>query len=117
MRHVPLAFVLLLATPQWAAAADTAPSACFNSRFEYRAQPAGYHDVIAQNTIGVHQARVRVTTSCIDLHNADYVTLGTTFTCLTKGDPVVATTLGMRRQHCIVTNILPEPPAPPASGH
>jgi hypothetical protein len=117
MRYVPLALVVLFAAPQWAAAADAAPPRCFNPRFEYRAQPAGYHDVIAQNTIGVHQARVRVTTSCIDLHRADYITLGTTFTCLTRGDPVVASILGQSREHCIVTKIVPVPPAPPPSGN
>ncbi|HKD23045.1 MAG TPA: hypothetical protein VKB71_13600 [Rhizomicrobium sp.] len=96
------------------AASAAEQNVCFNPRFEYSAQPAGYHELIAQNTIGSHTARVRVTTSCIDLHNADYISLATQFTCLTKGDPVAATTLGMGRQHCIVTNIVYEPGPRPA---
>jgi hypothetical protein len=95
-----------------AAAADF--SSCFNPHFEYSAQPAGYHELVAQNTIGTHTARVRVTTSCIDLHNADYISLATQFSCLTKGDPVAATTLGLGRQHCIVTHIVYEPGPRPA---
>jgi len=96
------------------AASAAEQNTCFNPRFEYSAQPAGYHELVAQNTIGTHTARVRVTTSCIDLHNADYISLATQFTCLTKGDPVAATTLGMGRQHCIVTNIVYEPGPRPA---
>jgi hypothetical protein len=96
------------------AASAAEPNACFNPRFEYSAQPAGYHELVAQNTIGTHTARVRVTTSCIDLHNADFISLGSQFTCLTKGDPVAATTLGLGKQHCIVTHIVYEPGPRPA---
>ena len=82
--------------------------ACLNPHFSYRAQPTGDHDVVAQNTIGSHTARVRITTSCIDLHNADVISLNTAFGCLGKGDDVVATGIDGRRQRCIVTGIAPD---------
>lgn len=90
------------------ALADDQTHACLNPHFSYRAQPAGLHDLIAENTIGSHVTKLHVTTSCIDLHDADVISLNTAFGCLGRGDDVVATGIDGRRQHCIVTNIVPE---------
>jgi hypothetical protein len=87
-----------------------ADDACLNPHFSYRAQPAGLHDLVAENTIGSHVTKVHITTSCIDLHDADVISLNTAFGCLGRGDDVVATSIGGRRQRCIVTNIAPVAP-------
>jgi hypothetical protein len=92
------------------ALADDQTDACLNPHFSYRAQPAGLHDLVAENTIGTHLTKVRITTSCIDLHDADVISLNTAFGCLGRGDDVVATSIGGRRQRCIVTNIAPVTP-------
>ena len=92
------------------AMADDQTGACLNPHFSYRAQPAGLHDVVAENTIGSHHAKVHITTSCIDLHDADVISLGTAFRCLGKGDAVTATSIDGRHKRCIVTNIVPVAP-------
>jgi len=84
--------------------------ACLNPHFSYRAQPVGLHELVAENTIGTHLTKVRITTSCIDLHDADVISLNTPFGCLGRGDDVVATSIDGRRQSCIVTNIVPVAP-------
>lgn len=94
------------------ALADDQTGSCLNPHFSYRAQPDGLHDVVAENTIGSHRAKVHITTSCIDLHDADVISLGTAFGCLGKGDHVVATSIDGRRQRCIVTNITPAATSP-----
>ena len=64
MRLALVAGILCTASLLQAASAAE-PNACFNPRFEYSAQPAGYHELVAQNTIGTHTARVRVTPGCV----------------------------------------------------
>jgi len=91
-------------------------NACLNPRFSYHAQPTGNHDVVAQNTIGSHTARVRITTSCIDLHNADIISFSTAFGCLGKGDGVVATGIDGRRQGCVITKVVPDAQPNSAAG-
>jgi len=88
-------------------ALQPALAGCFDPHFSYRARPAGVHDLVAENTIGTHLAKVHITTSCTDLHDADAISLNTAFGCLGKGDSVVATSIDGRRQHCIVTSITP----------
>jgi hypothetical protein len=88
------------------ALADDQTDACLNPHFSYRAKPTGLHDLVAENMIGTNLTKVRITTSCTDLHDADVISLNTLFGCLRKGDDVVATT-GGREQRCTVTNIAP----------
>lgn len=102
-RFLPILGLLSGLAFQPATAGDT----CLNPNFSYRAQVAGYHDLVAQNMIGANVARVHLTTSCTDLHNADTISLNTAFGCLGKGDNVVATGIDGRRQRCIVTDIAP----------
>jgi len=112
MRFLPV-LALLSGIALQPASADDQTDTCLNPHFSYRAQPAGLHDLVAENTIGTHLAKVHITTSCIDLHDADVISLNTTFGCLGRGDDVVATGIDGRRQRCIVTNIAPV--APPHS--
>ena len=107
-RFLPVLILVHCIVLQPALAEDRA---CLNPHFSYRAQPSGDHDVVAQNTIGSHTARVHITTSCVDLHKADVISLSTAFGCLGKGDDVIATSIDGRRQSCIVTNIVPDAPA------
>ena len=100
---------LLSATAFQPAMADDQANTCLNPHFSYRAQVAGYHDLVAENTIGADVARVRLTTSCANLHNADAISLNTAFGCLGRGDDVIATSIDGRQQRCIVTNIAPAP--------
>jgi hypothetical protein len=96
--------IVLLAAPAMGAGSGT----CLNPNFSYEAKPADNHDVIAQSTLGANHARMRLSTTCIDLHDADVITLNTSFLCVGKGDSVIATGIDGRRQHCIVTSIVPE---------
>jgi len=106
MKHYLSVLGVLCAIALQPAFAET--KACLNPHFSYRAQPVGYHDLVAENTIGTHVARVRITTSCIDLHDADTISLSTQFGCLGKGDSVIATGIDGRRQRCIVTRVAPD---------
>ncbi len=110
MKRFLLVLALLCRVAFQPALAEDQTDACLNPHFSYRAQPAGLHDVVAENTIGSHRAKVHITTSCIDLHDADVISLNTAFGCLGRGDDVVATGIDGRRQRCIVTNIAPVAP-------
>lgn len=110
MKQFLSTLVLLSGIAFQPALADDQPRACLNPHFSYRAQPAGLHDVVAENTIGSHVTKLHITTSCIDLHDADVISLNTAFGCLGRGDDVVATGIDGRRQRCIVTNIAPVAP-------
>jgi hypothetical protein len=106
-RFLPV-LALLSAIAFQPAMADVQANTCLNPHFSYRAQVSGYHDVVAENTIGADVVRVRLTTSCTGLHNADTISLNTAFGCLGKGDDVVAISIDGRQQRCIVTNIVPD---------
>jgi hypothetical protein len=96
--------IVLLAAPAMGAGTGV----CLNPNYSYEAKPEGNHDVIARSTFGANHMRLRLSTTCIDLHDADVITLSTSFLCVGQGDSVVATGIDGRRQHCIVTKIAPE---------
>jgi hypothetical protein len=100
----------LLAATSTAALADAPNASCIDPHKSYVARALNHHDVFVQTSIGTPRPAVRLTTSCIYLDPAIGFGLSSQFTCMGRGDTVVATTISGTRESCIVTRVLPYAP-------
>jgi hypothetical protein len=100
------ATVVLIAAFAGNAAADPATASCIDTKVSYVARALNSNEIWVQNSLGAKKPPVRVTTSCHHLQSSYAFSLSAQFTCLGKGDPVVATA-GGERQTCIVTKVEP----------
>jgi hypothetical protein len=98
------ATIALIAALAGNASADPAKPSCIDTSRSYVARSLNANEVWVQNSIGVKKPPIRVATSCHHLQATYAISLSGQFTCLSLGDPVVATA-GGERQSCRVTNI------------
>jgi hypothetical protein len=101
-----VATIALIAAFAGNAAADPVKTSCIDTKVSYVARALNSHEIWLQNSLGAKKPPVRVTTSCHHLQSSYAFSLSAQFTCLDKGDPVVATA-GGEREHCIVTKVQP----------
>lgn len=78
---------------------------CLNPKKTYEARVLGSNAVFARNTLGGPGPGARIETSCVALEGDDRITLSTSFACVGRGDPVVATTIDGRQRACVVTSV------------
>jgi hypothetical protein len=81
-----------------------APASCIDTKRSYIARPLTANQVWVQNSIGQKKPPVRLTTSCHHLGSANAISVSGQFSCISLGDPVVATS-GAERQNCVVTKV------------
>lgn len=108
MRTIALltAAVLLAVTPALAA-----PTICINPHFSYQARYLSGHDIVAKATLGHDRRELKLTTTCIFLQSANFISLSSDFSCVGRGDTVVTSTIDGRRQACRITHVEPYVPA------
>lgn len=108
MKAVLLAGLVVAASA--AAYADPPKAPCIDPQKSYIARPLNAHDVYARTTLGSPKPAARLTTTCVHLVHADYVSLSSQFTCVAQGDMVIATILGGDREACKVAFVRPYVP-------
>lgn len=82
---------------------------CVDTKRPYIARALNAHDVFVQSTLGKARPAVRVTTSCYHLQSAIGFGINTEYTCLSRGDTVVANLMS-EHQPCTVTAVVPYTP-------
>ncbi|MEQ8934844.1 MAG: hypothetical protein RIE56_03520 [Amphiplicatus sp.] len=103
---VCLAFITI--APAQAQPSDTAKQTalCVNPDKDYAARVIGSTDIAVKNTLGgKEQPTLRLTTSCAGLDAIDRITLSSAFTCVGKGDALVATSANGSRRVCTITAV------------
>ena len=101
-------FVLLLGTTPLLA---EQPGTCIDPHYSYQARYLSGHDIVAKATFGHDHRELKLSTTCIALHTAQYISLSSDFNCVCKGDTVVTSTIDGQRQSCRITHVEPYVPA------
>ena len=102
-------FVLLLGT---APVLAEPPNICIDPHFSYQARYLSGHDIVAKATLGHDHRELKLSTTCIALHTAQFISLSSDFNCIGKGDTVVTNTIDGQRQSCRITHVEPYAAAP-----
>lgn len=100
--------VLMIAALAGNAAAADKP-ACIDTKRPYLARALNAHEIFVQSTLGPARPALRITTTCRRLQSAIGFGISTEFTCLSRGDTVVAN-LVSEHQPCTVTAVVPYVP-------
>lgn len=84
---------------------------CIDPRYAYQAQFLSGHDIVATAQLGSDHRALKLTTTCIFLRSADFISLSADFRCIGRGDTVVTSTIDGHRQSCRITHVEPYSPA------
>jgi len=114
MKSSALALAALLTTAPLAAQAAADGKVCLDPHYSYQAHAIGGHDIVAKATLGHDHRELRLSTTCINLSSAFYISLAADFQCLDRGDTVFTSTIDGERQSCRITNVQPYVPDAPA---
>ncbi len=112
MRHAAILFTLATLGLQPAAGfaepvIDIAPSPCIHLARGYNARAIGHRDIWIRESLGKNRPALRLRTTCFNLDRVAAITVKSRFTCVDRGDTVIAQTLGGETQRCSILKMSP----------